>query len=428
MSEGFANSWSQREEDGAGTVRAQIAASPPGASSTFRRSKPAETQSSQEPSQRHSRELEESVKRLADLIANVPGVVWEWYTPEHAPPDRANYVSPYVQTMLGFARAECEEADDLWVRLAHPDDREMLEAEQAAILDSGQGRAIEFRCKAMDGRTIWVQAQCSVIRGGGECIGIRGVAIDITAHKHYEQVLRERASELAAMARALKQSNEELDQFAYVTSHDLKAPLRGIANLSQWIEEDIGKSFPPEAHQQMNLLRGRVHRMEAMIDGLLQYSRVGRLKGKIETVAVASLLAEMIELLAPPASFTIEVEPGMPTLQTDKLRLQQVFQNLVGNTIKHNPRPDGRVQISGRDAGDFYEFSVTDNGPGIPAQYREKIFVIFQTLQARDRVEGTGIGLSLVKKIVETFGGAIAVDSADGGGAVFRFTWPKRID
>lgn len=261
--------------------------------------------------------------------------------------------------------------------------------------------------------------------------GSRGAVvahIDISQRKAAEDSLRRRAEEMSGHAAALKRINDELEQFAYVTSHDLRAPLRGIANLSSWIEEDMGPNFTPEAHQQMILLRGRVHRMEAMIDGILEYSRVGRVRGQIQDIDTAMLLAETIDLLDPPAHFTIEVQPGMPVVRGEKLRLQQVFMNLIGNAIKHHDKPEGRITVGCRDAGEFYDFWVFDNGPGIEPQYFEKIFVIFQTLQPRDKVEGTGVGLSLVKKIVEHAGGTVTVDSTVGGGTTFRFTWPRQMD
>ena len=268
---------------------------------------------------------------------------------------------------------------------------------------------------------------------------------DITERKQSEQALANRALELARMARRLKKINEELDQFAYVTSHDLRAPLRGIANLSRWIEEDMGDKFTPEAHEQMELLRGRVERMEKMIDGILEFSRVGRVSQRSERIDVAATVAEVIDLLDVPPQFTVDVAAGMPDIFGEKLRLQQVFLNLIGNAVKHHGKPRGRISVGWRDVpegdgkradgkateggkatdGGMVEFSVSDDGQGIDPKYHDLIFVIFQTLQPRDKVEGTGLGLSLVRKIVESQGGTIAVESQPGNGATFRFTWPR---
>jgi len=226
---------------------------------------------------------------------------------------------------------------------------------------------------------------------------------------------------------ALEKRNSELDQFAYVTSHDLKAPLRAIANLSQWIEEDLSDQLNEENLHQMQLMRGRVHRLEALIDGLLQYSRAGRLKSPPERVDVGVLLTQIIDTLTPPVQFTLEVAPEMPTLVTERLPLQQVFTHLIDNAIKHHPSPDGRVEIGCQELEDAYEFSVADNGAGIAPQFHEKVFAIFQTLQARDTVENTGVGLAIAKRIVENKGGTIRLESQEGQGAKFCFTWPKKL-
>lgn len=227
--------------------------------------------------------------------------------------------------------------------------------------------------------------------------------------------------------RALEARTQELDAFAYAASHDLRAPLRGIANLAQWIEEDLSATteLKADTREMLALMRSRMHRMEALIEGILQYSRAGRVDVKIEQVDTRKLVQEVIDLLSP-AGGAFELGP-LPRFATTLLPLQQVFMNLIGNALKYANRPDPVVRIEARDLGSFYEFSVSDNGPGIPHEYQDKIWGIFQTLEARDHVEGTGIGLSLVKKLVEANGGRVSVESTPGEGATFLFLWPKRI-
>lgn len=255
---------------------------------------------------------------------------------------------------------------------------------------------------------------------------------DITERQQAEAKLQARANELAqlnlslsAINALLQERNRELDQFAYVASHDLKAPLRAIANLSEWLEEDLSAQLSAENQEQMHLLRARVYRMNALIDGLLEYSRVGRSQIPIERVNVQALLIEIIDMLSPPSSFRVEIGSEMPTLMTRRMLLSQVLSNLINNAIEHNSHRTGTVVISVEDRDAWYEFAVKDDGQGIDPQYHEKIFVIFQTLQARDTHESTGVGLSIVKKIIEIEGGTIRVDSQSGAGATFRFTWPK---
>ena len=168
--------------------------------------------------------------------------------------------------------------------------------------------------------------------------------------------------------------------------------------------------------------------MSALIDGLLEYSRAGRLRNRIERVCVDDLLKDVVEMLSVPAEVSVDIAAGMPTLETERLPLQQVFLNLVSNAIKHSDRPDTRVCVGVREHDDFYEFVVEDNGPGIARQFHGKIWDIFQTLQPRDKVEGAGIGLALVRKNVESRGGRAWLDSDEGRGATFFFLWPKHVE
>ena len=290
-----------------------------------------------------------------------------------------------------------------------------------AMVDGTSVRIADEVFWTRTGRAVPVEYTSSPILSNGRTVGAVIAFNDITARKRAE---RERERLIGALAR----SNQELDQFAYVASHDLKAPLRGIANLSQWIEEDLGESVPPDVSEKMALVRGRVQRLEALIDGILQYSRAGRVRSAVEHVDVGLLVKDVVELLAPPPEVTVTIEPGMPTIATERTPLQQVFMNLINNAIKYNRQPGARITVSSRDAGSMYAFSVADNGPGIEPEYHDRIFGIFQTLESRDRVEGTGIGLSVVKKTVELHGGSVTVQSALGEGAIFTFEWPKSTE
>jgi light-regulated signal transduction histidine kinase (bacteriophytochrome) len=291
---------------------------------------------------------------------------------------------------------------------------------------------LEYRIVLPDGSIRWLEARGRMFFDAlGEPDRLVGVCMDITerkraeeALKRSEQSLRERAEELARVAHALERSNRELDAFAYAASHDLRAPLRGIANLAQWIEEDLGDNLSEDARQMLALMRGRMHRMEGLIDGILQYSRAGRTHEPPADVDTRRLIADVVDLLSP-ESAEIVVAPDLPVVRTERLPLQQVFQNLIGNAVKHGGR-GVRVEISAGDAGEFWEFRVADNGPGIPAEFHDRIWGIFQTLQPRDEVEGAGIGLSLVRKLVEAQGGRVAVRSAPGEGATFSIWWRKQ--
>lgn len=246
-------------------------------------------------------------------------------------------------------------------------------------------------------------------------------------------MLQERADTLATTNRLLIETtqtlqvrNRELDEFAYIASHDLKAPLRAIANLACWIEEDLADQLPEENRHQLELMQSRAQRMDGFINGLLQYSRAGREAIETGPVDTRVIAEEILESLAIPSTFTVHIAEDLPKLNTQKLLLQQVLANLVGNAVKYHDRPDGHVSITVEDQGDSVTFHIIDDGPGISPEHHERIFGVFQTLNRRDTVESTGIGLSIVKKLIEQQGGKITLRSALGEGSTFSFTWPKK--
>lgn len=226
----------------------------------------------------------------------------------------------------------------------------------------------------------------------------------------------------------LLRSNRELDQFAYVVSHDLKAPLRAISSLAEWIEEDLEDIITKDSKKNLELLRGRILRMESLIQGILAYSKAGKNTGGVKLVNTNKLINDIIDSLNPAPNIKIIVDKQLPTIETEETKLYQVLGNLISNSIKYNNKENGLIKISYIDLDGICQFSVEDNGPGIEKEYHNKIFMIFQTLSARDEIESTGIGLSIVKKIIEEQGGKIWIDSELGSGAKFTFTWPTTIN
>jgi signal transduction histidine kinase len=247
----------------------------------------------------------------------------------------------------------------------------------------------------------------------------------LNAEKQLQRLNETLEQRVAIRTAEVERNVKELEQFAYVTSHDLKAPLRGIANLAAWLEEDLRGKLTDTTREQLGLLRDRVWRMNALIEGLLEYSRIGRTAHSMASVDTGELLTEVIDSLSPPDGFIIDVAANMPTLYTDRLHLYQVFSNLIGNSIKHGKGEQGHVGVTVHDQGEYYEFTVTDDGPGIAPEYHDKVFMVFQTLAVNDYGSNTGIGLALVKKIVQEHGGSITLESEKGNGATFRFSWPR---
>jgi signal transduction histidine kinase len=242
---------------------------------------------------------------------------------------------------------------------------------------------------------------------------------------HLSKSLNKMAGTIHANITELEAKNTELDQFAYVVSHDLKAPLRGIENASRWIEEDMSQDLPANIQEYLVMMRIRVHRMENLINGILALARIGREKEVQEIVDVQVLLSETIDMVAPPPHIKVEVAAEMPVLYTVRIHLQQVFSNLISNAVKYHDKAAGLIRIYCQEENNFYRFSVSDDGPGIDPAYHERIFVIFQTLQERDALESTGVGLAIVKKIIQRQGGTVQIDSKEGAGSTFSFTWPR---
>jgi PAS domain S-box-containing protein len=268
-----------------------------------------------------------------------------------------------------------------------------------------------------DGTTFHMELAVIETRQGERRI-FTGSVRDISERKQAEE-------QKARLIRELESTHEELKSFAYVVSHDLKAPLRAISALAGWLSHDYSDKFDEEGKEHMRLLIKRVYRMDNLINGILQYSRVGQVKEKMIAVDLDQLVREVIDLLSPPANIVVTIENTLPTLMAEPTRIEQVFQNLLSNAIKYMDKPQGEIRIACSSEGKQWKFLISDNGPGIELRHFERIFQLFQTLVPRDRVEGTGVGLSLVKKIVEMYGGKIWVESKIGEGRTFFFTLPK---
>lgn len=268
--------------------------------------------------------------------------------------------------------------------------------------------------------------------GRNDEIGRMARAAKIFSDKNKEtQKLLERSKELAAelsdKAMTLEKTNQELDNFAYVASHDLKSPLRGINSLAGWVQEDCEAILPDASRKHLQQMQQRVTRMEALLDDLLEYSRAGRLNPQPESVDVGELVASVVSMLDTPTGYQINLMSPTFAIHTVRTPLMQTLMNLVSNGIKYNDKGDrGRLKISASVEGDFVRFTVSDNGPGIESQYHEKIFEMYQRLDA-GQAEGSGMGLAIVKKLVAFHGGELWLESEQGKGSTFSFTWPRSM-
>jgi PAS domain S-box-containing protein len=301
----------------------------------------------------------------------------------------------------------------------------VYEQDRAQVADA-LGRAIElcsaydieYRLRQSDGAFRWVQARGRVESdGAGQATYFHGAVIDITDRKLSELSLRDNNQQL-------KRSNRDLEDFAYIASHDLKTPLGGIKNAALCLEEDL-HDLSDESRKLLGLMRSRINRMETLLDDLLTYSRVGSTDTVASETSLADIFTSIVEVLNPPAHIQVRLESELPVIIMASAQLEQVLRNLINNAIKHHDKPNGEVVLSGKRVGDFVEFVVRDDGPGILPQFHDKIFQLFQTLKRRDEVEGSGMGLALVKKLVERQNSCVTVHSqGNGTGAEFRFQWP----
>jgi len=241
-----------------------------------------------------------------------------------------------------------------------------------------------------------------------------------------EQMVKERTERQTELIIKVDNINKELKDFASIVSHDLKAPLRGIKSLATWILDDCSDKLGEQANEQMNLLLGRVERMYNLIDGVLQYSRAGRTEEKPVQVNLEDFIPEAIDMLVPPENISITIENSMPVIECTETHVMQLFQNLLSNAIKYMDKPQGQIKVGCVEQDGFWKFSIADNGPGIEEKYFEKIFKMFHALSVSEDFEGTGVGLTIAKKIVELYGGSIWVESKIGKGSTFFFTLPKQ--
>ncbi len=276
--------------------------------------------------------------------------------------------------------------------------------------------------------------------------GIMSTVGGIYLFQLLEQELRERTAQIQTHLKAveklnltllntnftLNSRNQELAEFAYATAHDLKTPLRGIATLSEWIEEEVKPYSSEQLDFNIQLLRQRTYRLNALIDGLWEYSNLGQTTIDPEPIELIVFLQEIQSTFPLPAKFTIDVHPTDLQAIACKPHLGKVIEELLENAVKHHdldPTSDasGKIMISVRLVADKLEFIICDNGPGIAPEHHQRVFRLFETLKARDVQESTGIGLAIAKKLVERVGGKIWLEnSALGRGLSVYFTWPQR--
>jgi PAS domain S-box-containing protein len=290
------------------------------------------------------------------------------------------------------------------------------------------------KCPISDLNQTIDQAERVLIKGNGQEIEILKTVTPASwqGHSYYIEsfiditALKEAKKRQDELLERVEKTNQELEDFAYIISHDLKAPLRGINTLATWISTDYADKFDEDGKEQIDLLITRVGRMHDLIEGVLQYSRVGRLREEQVHINLNDLIPEVVDMVCPPDNIKVVVKKELPVIKYERTRIIQVFQNLISNAVKYMDKPEGLVKIDFNDEGGWWVFSISDNGPGIDEKYFDKIFQIFQSVSQQEGFESTGIGLTVTKKIIELYGGKIWLESNPGQGCTFFFSLPKK--
>jgi PAS domain S-box-containing protein len=337
------------------------------------------------------------------------------------------YVSPSIKILRGYEPEEVLKQPPLEALTPSSRDlamralSEVMELEKSEHRDILIYRTLQLEMRRKDGTTVWTEVTFSFIRDENQRpTGILGVARDITNRKRAEETLNKTMAEL-------ERSNKDLEQFAYVASHDLQEPLRMVSSYTQLLSQHYEGQLDEKAKKFMDYARDGAVRMQGLINDLLTYSRVGTRGKPLETADAHALLGEAIRNLAAmiEENRAIITNDDLPTVRADASQLIQVFQNLISNAIKFQRENGPHIHVSAQNKRREWVFSIRDNGIGIDRQYADRIFIIFQRLHTRQEYPGTGIGLALCKRIVERHGGKIWFESEPGKGTTFFFTIPK---
>jgi PAS domain S-box-containing protein len=360
-------------------------------------------------------ELRRSKEYYQRLVETVKAIPWEL-----DPADwRFTYIGPQARQLLGHSMAGgCPYS--IWAEKIHPEDRLRVRMALRDALLPNRDQDFVHRILAVDGNTFWMRSIVTSLSRDGRPPLLRGFTVDITAAKKAEEALARRAEELA-------RSNKDLEDFAYVASHDLQEPLRMVSSYTELLAERYRGRLDSDADEFIGFITQGVARMQQMIRDLLAYSRVSTQGSRIAPTSSETILLRALDNLraAIRESEGVVKHDPLPVVPADPIQLTQVFQNLVGNSLKFRGTAPPEVRVSAREDAGGWTFSVIDNGIGIDPQYSEVIFGLFQRLHTTQEYPGTGIGLTFCRKIVERHGGTIWVESKLGGGAAFHFTIPK---
>jgi signal transduction histidine kinase len=363
---------------------------------------------------RFEQTLQEINQRFATASTAAGLGFWEWNVKD------STFVADETAFRL-FGRQmpkSHQEAWAAWTGALHPEDRASTEAAVQEALAGTRPFDTEYRVVHPNGDVRHLRAAAAVVRdASGAPSKMLGMSFDVTDRTESELQLQQLVGDL-------KRINADVENFAYIAAHDLKAPLRGIDNLARSVAQDLGELVTRDIRDNFDLIHSRINRMTTLMDDLLAYLRAGLANGDVVEVDTSRLVRDIFDLAATTKAIRLEVDPALPILRTRRAPLDLVLRNLIGKAIKHHDKPHGTITVSARAIDEGYEFSVADDGPGISPEHQQRVFGMFQTIRSRDEIEGSGMGLAIVRKAVESMHGRITLESDGKHGCTFRFTWP----
>ncbi len=335
------------------------------------------------------------------------------------------WVSPHIETALGFTQEEWLNDPIRWYRQIHPEDRQRWNAEAADLFSTGRPLQSVYRVVARDGHVVWFQCHAKMVRTEqGRPWFLHGVGFDVTDLKRAEEALRTAHAELELRVR---QRTADLEQFTYSVSHDLQEPIRNVAIFSELLQRRYSGRFDADAERFLEILVEGARRMDRLVRDLLAFAHANEPgDSEVQPVDAGAVLGKVIDSLSisvRESSATITWDP-LPHVAVREAHLQQIFQNLLSNAIKYRGEDAPRIHVAARPLGAAHRFSVLDNGIGIDPDYFERIFGLFKRLHGRNDYPGTGLGLAICRRIVQTYGGKMTVESELGKGSTFSFTLP----
>lgn len=364
-----------------------------------------------------TQDLQKSEQRFALAAAGTSVGIWDWTNID----DDTQFWSSQFYNLLGYESGEISASKKQFDAIIHPGDIERTHKMMDVHLKDEGDFDIEYRLRTKSGGYKW-------FRGSGR-VGRDKNGIPTRFVGSIQDIHRQKTAEVAiqAYAEELKRSNAELEQFAYVASHDLKAPLSGIHKLAELIELNIQNQKFEETENYLALMKGRIIRLQNLLASLLDYSRIGQGREDLKSIDLNVMIGDVTDLLAV-QDHGFEVRYDLPTIKAPSTVLNQTFHNLIGNAIKHHDQDKGLIKIEHNVEDQNHVFAITDDGPGIPNEMQDKVFKMFQTLRPRDEVEGSGMGLAIVKKLVVYHGGNIWIDNTDQNvGTTVKFSIPTKM-